>query len=114
MGRRAHTECIERAEYGALMRATQDHVRAVLASRRAEQGISQERLARVIGVNRVGEDGNGFRYPGRSVVHDPMGQRVLDLGSEENCQVAELNLDQVRNTRSQFPFQADADRFQIL
>ena len=52
MGRRAHTECIERAEYGDLMRATQDHVRATLAARRAEQGVSQERLARVIGVNR--------------------------------------------------------------
>lgn len=52
MGRRAHGECIERAEYGALMKATQDHVRAVLNLARGEQGVSQERLARVIGVNR--------------------------------------------------------------
>ena len=52
MGRRAHVECIQRAEYGELMVETQTHVRAVLAARRAEQGISQERLARVIGVNR--------------------------------------------------------------
>ena len=52
MGRRAHGECIERAEYGALMKATQDHVREVLNVARSEQGVSQERLARVIGVNR--------------------------------------------------------------
>ena len=52
MGRRAHGECIERAEYGELMKATQDHVRGVLNVARNEQGVSQERLARVIGVNR--------------------------------------------------------------
>lgn len=52
MGRRAHGDCIERAEYGDLMKATQDHVRATLDEARAVQGISQQRLAAVIGVNR--------------------------------------------------------------
>ena len=52
MGRRAHVECIERAEYGELMKATQDHVRSVLNESRNAQGVSQERLARVSGVNR--------------------------------------------------------------
>ena len=52
MGRRAHGECNERAEYGPLMRATQDQARAVLAEARGRQGVSQERLAKVIGVNR--------------------------------------------------------------
>ena len=52
MGRRAHGECIDRAEYRELMRATQGHVRDVLSEARTVQGISQERLARVIGVNR--------------------------------------------------------------
>jgi len=45
-------ECIERAEYGDLMRATQGQARAVLAEARMAQGVSQERLAKVIGVNR--------------------------------------------------------------
>lgn len=52
MGRRAHGDCIERAEYGDLMKATQDHVRATLDEARSVQGISQQRLAAVIGVNR--------------------------------------------------------------
>lgn len=52
MGRRAHGECIERAEYGDLMKATQDHIREVLDDVRSEQGVSQQRLAQVIGVNR--------------------------------------------------------------
>lgn len=52
MGRRAHGECIEDAEYGALMVETQEHIRRVLADLRAERGLSQQRLAEVIGVNR--------------------------------------------------------------
>ena len=68
----------------------------------------------VIGVNRVGEDGNGLQYPGRSVVHDPMGRRVADLGDAEGCRVAELDLDRLRRVRTEFPFQADADRFTLM
>jgi predicted amidohydrolase len=73
-----------------------------------------ENQAWVIGVNRVGEDGNGFQYPGRSVVHDPMGQRVADAGDAEGCRLAELDLERVRQVRSEFPFQADADRFEFV
>ena len=52
MGRRAHGECIEQAEYGELMQATQDHLRAKLDDVRLRRGLSQRRLAEVIGVNR--------------------------------------------------------------
>ena len=52
MGRRAHGDCIDRAEYGELMRATQDHAKARIEEARHDAGVSQERLARVIGVNR--------------------------------------------------------------
>ena len=45
----------------------------------------------VIGVNRVGDDGNGLHYPGCSVVHDPMGASVIELGSEEACQMVQLD-----------------------
>jgi len=72
-----------------------------------------ENQAWVIGVNRVGEDGNGVPYPGCSVVHDPMGERVADLGSSERCQLVDLDLSAVAQVREQFPFQADADRFRF-
>ena len=52
MGRRAHGECIDDAEYGDLMRRTQQQIRDVLAETRREKGVSQQRLAQVIGVNR--------------------------------------------------------------
>jgi predicted amidohydrolase len=72
-----------------------------------------ENQAWVIGVNRVGEDGNGFQYPGRSVVHDPAGVCVVDLGGEEVGKVVELDLAMVGKLRGDFPFQADADCFTI-
>ena len=52
MGRRAHGACIDDAEYGMLMRQTHDHIQRVLAEERAKRGLSQQRLAQVIGVNR--------------------------------------------------------------
>jgi predicted amidohydrolase len=68
----------------------------------------------VIGVNRVGEDGKGISYPGRSVVLDPLGHCAADLGSSECCRRVVLQLDSVERTRRDFPFQADADRFELL
>jgi predicted amidohydrolase len=67
----------------------------------------------VIGVNRVGKDGNGIRYPGCSVVHDPLGACTARLGDEEVCRLVELDHARVDEVRSALPFQADADDFKI-
>jgi len=67
----------------------------------------------VIGVNRVGVDGNGMQYPGSSVVHDPLGECIADLGEQEVARRVDLDLAAVARIRSQFPFQADADRFEF-
>jgi predicted amidohydrolase len=72
-----------------------------------------ENQAWVIGVNRVGQDGNGFKYPGRSVVHDPLGECLADLGSEETVRQVALDRAAVERIRSEFPFQADADDFEL-
>lgn len=68
----------------------------------------------VLGLNRVGKDGKGVQYPGRSVVHDPMGDCIVDLGGTEGCRLVELDLDAVARIRAQFPFQADADPFELV
>jgi predicted amidohydrolase len=67
----------------------------------------------VIGVNRVGKDGNGVDYPGASVVHDPLGECLAHLGDREACRIVKLELAAVEKTRSDFPFQADADAFEL-
>lgn len=77
------------------------------------QARAMENQAWVIGVNRVGEDGNGFVYPGCSVVHDPLGETPLRLSDQEACCTVELDLERVRQVRSTFPFLNDADRFRI-
>jgi len=72
-----------------------------------------ENQAWVIGLNRVGKDGNGIQYPGRSVVFDPLGATTADLGDNECTQLVELDLAQLNKIRSEFPFQDDADSFEI-
>jgi predicted amidohydrolase len=67
----------------------------------------------VIGLNRVGKDGNGLEYPGRSVVFDPLGASAADLGGEECTQTVTLDLELLKQARRDFPFQADADAFLI-
>jgi len=68
----------------------------------------------VIGVNRVGQDGNGLNYPGRSVVFDPSGLCRAELEDEEQTRMVEIDLALVGEVRRDFPFQADADRFTLL
>jgi len=65
----------------------------------------------VIGLNRVGKDGNGLSYPGQSVVHDPAGLCLARLGEVETARIVELDLAEVQKVRKEFPFLADADEF---
>jgi len=67
----------------------------------------------VIGVNRSGEDPRGLTYSGASAVYDPLGETVLDLGSEEGIGHAEIAWEKVTSIRSQLPFQQDADNFEL-
>jgi len=70
-----------------------------------------ENQAWVIGLNRVGKDGNGIQYPGRSVAFDPQGATTADLGDQECTHLVTLDLELVQQVRSDFPFQNDADSF---
>lgn len=72
-----------------------------------------ENQAWVVAVNRVGKDGHGFAYPGRSQVVSPLGAVIADLPGVEECRLLELDLEQVKHTRDTFPFQADADAFEL-
>jgi len=72
-----------------------------------------ENQAWVIGLNRVGKDGNGLKYPGRSVVFDPLGECSDDLADTECARIVTLDLDQLRQVRNDFPFHLDADAFEL-
>lgn len=73
-----------------------------------------ENLACVIGVNRVGRDGNGFDYAGDSVALDPLGQPLVEGDTGVRVLEAVFSAEQLRGHRERFPAQLDADRFTLL
>ncbi|HYD09208.1 MAG TPA: carbon-nitrogen family hydrolase [Acidimicrobiales bacterium] len=76
------------------------HWRSLLVARAIEN------QAYVVGVNRVGS-GGGLDYAGDSLVVDPMGELVVDAGSEEGAHVVEVDPAVVAQVRADLPFLGD-------
>lgn len=73
-----------------------------------------ENQAYVIGVNRVGEDGNGVAYSGDSVILDYLGQPLGDAQPGTPALIsADLSRDALLTFREKFPTHLDADRFDL-
>lgn len=67
----------------------------------------------VVGVNRVGVDGNGVAYQGGSAVYDCEGEAVVEVFDDDTVAEATLDLDALRDRRQRFPVWRDADDFEI-
>ncbi|WP_413626637.1 amidohydrolase [Luteibacter sp. Lutesp34] len=72
-----------------------------------------ENLAYVIGVNRVGVDGNDLPYAGDSAVIDPVGEPLVELGTQEQVVTIVLDPAPLKAHRERFPAWMDADRFSL-
>ena len=70
-----------------------------------------ENLAYVVGVNRVGTDGNGFIYAGDSTALDPLGMPLVELGAQAQVVTVTLSAQALRSHRERFPAFRDADGF---
>ncbi len=68
----------------------------------------------VIGVNRVGNDGNGIYHSGDSMVIDPLGEILYHKTHEEDIFTITLDKEKLDEVRSRFPFWKDADHFSII
>lgn len=68
----------------------------------------------VVGVNRVGDDGNGIAHSGDSMVIDPLGETLYHKNGEEDIFTITLQKEQLNTVREKFPFWKDADDFQLL
>ena len=66
-----------------------------------------ENLAFVVGVNRCGSDPT-FGYDGRSAAFDPMGAALFEADAREQVCVTQINVDDARKWREQFPALRDA------
>ena len=68
----------------------------------------------VVGVNRVGNDGNGNYYSGDSMIIDPLGEIMYHKNDEEDIFTTTLTKEHLDSVREKFPFWKDADNFKIL
>ncbi len=68
----------------------------------------------VVGVNRVGDDGNLIHHSGNSMVIDPLGEVLYHMADEEDVFTIQLQKEQLENVRSKFPFWKDGDQFSLF
>jgi len=81
-----------------------EHWKALLKARAIEN------LCYVIGVNRVGTDGNGLAYSGDSTIIDPIGNTLFTIHKEPALRTATLSKEILENWRRDFPAWMDADQ----
>jgi predicted amidohydrolase len=74
---------------------------------------AMENLAFCVGVNRIGDDGNGHAHSGDSVVLDFTGQPLAELHDKAQVITVPLDVEALRAWRDKFPAHLDADAFSL-
>ncbi len=100
-------------EYDLLVYVANWPERRVHAWKTLLQARAIENQCFVVGVNRVGEDGNGHRYSGESMIVDPMGEVLATKINEEAVITMTLDKSKLEEVRKKLPFLKDADEFHI-
>jgi predicted amidohydrolase len=72
-----------------------------------------ENLSYVVGVNRVGIDGNDIEYDGHSSIISPKGDTIFSIESSEAVRTTEISANSLHAFRDKFPAYLDADEFSI-
>lgn len=72
-----------------------------------------ENQSYVVGVNRVGNDGNNIYHSGDSMIVDPLGEVLYHGSREEAIFTYTLRKEKLEEIRTRFPFWRDADDFSI-
>ena len=100
-------------EYDLIIYAANWPERRAHAWKTLLQARAIENQCYVIGVNRVGLDGNDITYSGDSMVVDPLGEVLnTNTGGEVNLS-AILEKKHLQEVRTKYPFLKDADKFII-
>jgi omega-amidase len=100
-------------EYDLLIYVANWPERRSLAWKTLLQARAIENQAYVIGVNRVGNDGNNIYHSGDSMIIDPLGEVLYLRSREEDIFTCTFRKDKLEEVRSHFPFWRDADDFSI-
>jgi len=67
----------------------------------------------VVGVNRVGNDGNNIYHSGDSMIVDPLGEVLYTKKDEEDIHTITIDKAQLDTVREKLPFLKDGDGFSI-
>ena len=73
-----------------------------------------ENMCYVVGVNRIGLDGNNYEYVGHSQVIDYLGNSILAPFEEQEIKIITLVKNEMLETRDKLNFLNDKDAFQLL
>ena len=73
-----------------------------------------ENQSYVIGVNRIGTDGNGLHYIGDSTVIDYLGTPIFEAKGTEQVGSCTLNKHELASFRTSLPFLTDRDKFDFV
>ena len=101
-------------EYDALIYVANWPERRSHAWKTLLQARAIENQCYVIGVNRVGDDGNGIYHSGDSMVIDPLGAVLYHKKDDEDIFTITLKKEDLQQVREKFQFWRDADEFKIL
>jgi len=104
----------EASEYDVLIYVANWPERRNTAWRTLLQARAIENQCYVVGVNRVGKDGNDINHSGDSMVIDSLGEILYHKKDEEDIFTITLDKDHLQTIREKFPFWKDADGFQII
>jgi predicted amidohydrolase len=102
-----------RGDYDLLLYVANWPQRRALAWSALLRARAIENQSYVVGVNRIGKDGNGTSYAGDSVALDFLGQPLSSEGGGDRVETAVLDLESLRAYRDSFPVHLDADRFEL-
>ena len=103
-----------RLEYDVLIYVANWPERRSHAWKTLLQARAIENQSYVIGVNRVGDDGNNIHHSGDSMIVDPLGEVLYHKNNVEDVFTYTLSKERVNEVRTKFPFWKDADEFRIL
>ena len=100
-------------EYDVLLYVANWPERRSLAWKTLLQARAIENQSYVVGVNRIGNDGNNIYHSGDSMIIGPLGEILYHGVAKEELFTLTLRKETLLETRQRFPFWRDADKFSI-
>ncbi len=100
-------------EYDLLLYVANWPERRSLAWKTLLQARAIENQCYVVGVNRVGHDGNGVFHSGDSMIVGPLGEIIYQAPPSEAIYTHSLSQEALAEARGKFPFWKEADTFHI-